>query len=755
MVGTWGSSSVSSEDMLFEENLKNLFEKQPWLVRHSFTPEYWSCKEQVIIDICNNIIIPTETSQANINKRKYHENSELNMECVNNYVSRQAKQYDLYKKIRVLSDLDDKIYNPQQLSSNPSGEFYSLINNDKKSSETSQLPNQFVNLRLQSTPIASLSTSSGRGYPLNEQSSSTFSTQKNQSSASSSNIGQSSSTKNDSSEILSSFKMPFSKKEYKSTSKMTSLNIFNFEQTIYDPHFNPLLWNQELVDRLTNNGWFDKLFYSSKSKSLLRDNALWNHYIFENLSLSTKDSSTLTVLFLSNSFVSSLNYIIDILQKKGITCNMKKVEFGSKSIKKNRNYHHSYDIEERKSIKGKGKLVENNEVKSKLPTISSTQMLYIIFPQEPDQDLMNFQSKSVRLFLKKFSTINKIHIWETRDDCIINFENLYNELRSTRELETKLYQVKRHYWNHMNPLKEWKIMNSIVNCYNRKIESLSRMVISNEGESMSNEVGLMSNEVGLMSNEVGSMSNEVGSMSNEGGSMSFEGVSKRKIGSFSNISSNEFSEVFMDTATQFSEDNSSSGYEQISLSLKIQHSLVFFKEDVVEMLARMYPPSNSSIFKNNWKIKCPYVLLQSETQFFELKNISEALNDFSSPCGGIGTIVHMNVVSKAVIQGRFYGLKVKSALIEDWWLMDEYRTLPEYYIRSEHSARRPFILMLAYDMNVVDWSIVNLPSIVYDEIEWENIPHEKQIFVEGYIGVKFEICDYSEIQEIQEHNDEE
>ncbi|CAG8476948.1 1660_t:CDS:1 [Diversispora eburnea] len=741
MVGTWGTSSVSSEDILFEENFKNLFEKQPWLVRHSFTPEYWPCKEQVIIDIFNNNVIPTETSQVNINKRKYHENSEPNVDCVNNYVSWKVKQCDLYKKIRVLSDLDDKIYNPQRLSSNPSGEFYSFINNDKKFSETSQLPIQFVNLRLQSTPIASLSTSSGRGYPLNQQSSSTFSTQKNQSSASSSNIGQSLSTKNGSSEILSSFKIPFPKKECESTSKMTSLNIFNFEQTIYDPHFNPLLWNQELVDRLTNNGWFDKLFYSSKSKSLLRDNALWNHYIFENLSLSTKDSSTLTVLFLSNSLVSSLNYIIDILQKKGITCNMKKVEFGSKSIKKNRNYHHSYDIEERKSVKGKGKLVENNEVKSKLPTISSTQMLYLIFPQESDQDIMKFQSKSVRLFLKKFSTINKIHIWETRDDCIINFENLYNELRLTRELETKLYQVKRHYWNHMNPLKEWKIMNSIVNCYNRKIESLSKMVISNE--------------VGSMSNEIVSMSNEVGSMSNEVGSMSSEGRSKSKIGSFSNISSNEFSETFMDTATQLSKDNSSSEYEQISLSLKIQHSLIFFKEDVVEKLARMYPPTSSSIFKNNWKIKCPYVLLQPETECFELKNISEALNDFSSPCGGIGTIVHMSVVSKAVIQGRFYGLKVQSTLIEDWWLMEEYRTLPEYYIRSEHAARRPFILMLAYDMNVVDWSIVNLPSIVYDEIEWENIPHEKQIFVEGYIGVKFEIYDYSEIQEIQEHNDEE
>lgn len=772
MVGTWDSSSVSLEDTLIEEGFKNLFEKQPWLVRHSFTPEYWSCKEQVMIDICNNTITPNETTQPNVNKRKYREGFEHNTESVNSRISQQAKQSDFHKKIRVLSDLGDEIYNSRQLSSNPLGESYSLnnINNiaEKKPSETSQLPNQFVNLRLQSTPIFS----------------STFSTPKNQSSESSSTAGHSPPNKNESSEALSSsFKMPYSRKDDKPPPKVTCLNIFNFEQSIYDPHFNPLLWNQELVDRLANNGWFDNLFYSSKSKSLLRDNALWNHYVFDDLSLSTQDASTLTVLFLSNSFSSSLNYVIEILQKKGITCNMKKVEFGSKSTKKIRNY----DIKERKSEKGKS--AENNESKSKLPTISSTKVLYLIFPQEPDQDIINFQSKAVRLFLKKFQTINKIHIWETRDDCIINFENLYKELRLTRELETKLYQVKRHYWNHMKPLKEWKIMNSIVNFYNREIESLSKVqeeTISNEGnagKTLSSEVGHTSNIDGSVSNvdesvskgdgssssnnEVESILNEVESTPNIGESVSnkeesvpnIDGSTSNENGSnITSISSEvslssikELSEVFIDPETRLSEDNSLSEYERISLSLRVQHSLIFFKEDVVEKLARIYPPTNSSIFKNNWKIKCPYVLLQSEAELFELKNISESLNNFTSPCGGIGTIVHMRVVSKTVIQGRFYGLRVKSALVEDWWLLDQYRTLPEFYIEPENaSRRRPFILMLAYDMNVVDWSIVNLPSIVYDEIEWENIPRDKQIFVEGYIGVKFEICDNSGTQEVQE-----
>ncbi|CAG8766087.1 3986_t:CDS:1, partial [Acaulospora morrowiae] len=59
---------------------------------------------------------------------------------------------------------------------------------------------------------------------------------------------------------------------------------------------------------------------------------------------------------------------------------------------------------------------------------------------------------------------------------------------------------------------------------------------------------------------------------------------------------------------------------------------------------------------------------------------------------------------------------------------------------------RPFILMMAYDKNMVEWSIEKLPTVVYDEIVWEDIPHDDQVILGGFVGIKFEICDDGEIQ---------
>ncbi|CAG8744587.1 10335_t:CDS:1, partial [Acaulospora morrowiae] len=598
------SSEVSADVLIIHEYIKHLIESQPWLARPSFTPEYWKCNES------ENVVKQHEKKKDDDiksykeirgkNKRKKPEDSNTENEDRNCPVSRSNSEFELCKRSRIPSDSTQEFptYDSHNLNGH-SWAYVSLQNCKRSLSFDSPSTGELITKNI--TPYTR-SSSENTHYSFNEQSSS--------------------STSND--------KLSFSTKYGESLSNVTNLNIFNFEQTIYNPHFNHLLWDQGLVDRLSDNGWFDDLVYSlgMKSKSLLKEDALWNAQNFELLSQSTEDDTSLTVLFFPNHLAGSLNDIIKMLKIKGITCDMKKIEMGARLTKKAPSGH-THNLKNCKSKKGKGA----ERTKSTASTISSTRTLYLLYPQNPECDVTKFHSRSVQLFLKKFPGINKVHVWETRENCIMNFEKLFSKLRSERELEAKLHRTNVHYQCYMNPVKEWSIMNFVVFNYNNKIDSIYKTLRESN-------------------------------------------ISEEKVDDGMN-------------------------YEEISLFIKVQHSIVYFDEDVVEKLAKLYSPPTSTIFEYNWEIKCPYVLIQSGSHLVALNKFHDYLENYVTPCGRINSVVLMHIVAKAVIQGRYYGFKVKTPCFDDCPYLDNYNTLPVHFAETDNNKERPFILMMAYDKNMV------------------------------------------------------
>ncbi|CAG8539549.1 9384_t:CDS:1 [Acaulospora colombiana] len=644
MVGGW--SSEVSTDAGIHEYMDHLFKSQPWLVRPSYAPEHWRCNTKMSIYESENSIeqckkkaddtIMSYEETRGKDKRKNSEDLIIDNENGVRVVQKSSSEFDLYKRTKISSD--NGYHRPSCDSHSPNGHLWghTSLQNCKRS----------LSLDSQNFTRYSQSSSENLHYSSNEQLYSSS----------------------------SSHKLSYHVKHGESLLNATKLNIFNFEQTIYNPHFNHLLWDQGLVDRLSDNGWFDDIVYSpiTKPKSLLRQEVLWNARNFELLRQSTEDDSSLTVLFFPNNLAGSLNDIIKILKAKGITCDMKKVEMGSRSTKKDQS-DHACNIENRKPKREK----RVKRIKSNSSTISSTRTLYLLYPQDPDYDVRGFQSKSVQLFLKKFPTIEKVQVWEDRETHIMNFEKLFAKLRSERKLETELHRGKVHRQSFMNPIKEWNIVNFVVTNYNNKIDSIYKTL---KGPS-------------------------------------------------------------------FSDDNVDEGinYEKISLFIKIQHSVIYFNEDVVEKLARLYSPPTSTIFEYDWEIKCPYVLIQSDPHLVALNKVHDYLEEYVTPCGRIDSVVLMHIVAKAVIQGRYYGFKVKAPSFDDYSCISNYRTLPVHFAEKDSGRQQPFILMMAYDRNMVEWSIESLPTVVYDEIVWEDISRDDQVILGGFVGVKFEICDDEEI----------